>query len=133
MPADPQQVHWFIRFWEKVDQGEADECWPWTASTDRYGYGQFHVDGRSLRAHRVSYELANGAIPEGRLVMHTCDNPPCVNPAHLVLGTAAENMQDKVRKGRQSNGRERRTHCPKGHPLDVVRSCGRRKCRGCGK
>lgn len=96
------------RFWSKVDRRGADECWSWTASTFRHGYGKFqlgrddeHPDGRVAYAPRVAWELANGrAIPDGKVVRHHCDNPPCCNPAHLAVGTQAENTSDMVRRGR---------------------------------
>lgn len=91
------------RFWPKVDRRGADECWPWLASKDRHGYGHISAGRRGkspLKAYRVSYELANGPIPEGLHVRHTCDNPHCVNPAHLLVGTAADNVADRMNRGR---------------------------------
>jgi hypothetical protein len=89
------------RFWKKVDKGREGECWMWKAATFKEsGYGQIDVEGKKRRANRVAWELTNGPIPEGMLVRHTCDNPGCVNPRHLLLGTPADNVKDMVSRGR---------------------------------
>lgn len=78
------------------------DCWLWKGPKDGGGYGLTHLDGRSQSVHRVMVVLATGQpIPEGLFVLHSCDNPPCVNPSHLRVGTHQENMDDMVRKGRQ--------------------------------
>lgn len=94
------------RFWSKVDRSLSDGCWPWTASVRRKdeGYGAFWLDGRHRPAHRVAWELTFGQIPEGLVVCHRCDNPPCCNPEHLFLGTPLENNDDKVAKRRHPIG-----------------------------
>ena len=92
------------RFWTKVDVREPDECWPWTAAvrSTRCQYGVLKVDGRVALAHRLSYEIANGEIPDGALVCHACDVPLCVNPAHLFAGSYRDNAVDALQKGRMT-------------------------------
>jgi hypothetical protein len=86
------------RFWSKVDK--SDTCWIWRGATANKGYGSFRHKDKSRGAHAVAYELTYGPIPKGMCVMHSCDNPPCVNPAHLSLGTKADNTADMMKKGR---------------------------------
>lgn len=101
-PPSPMPEH----FWGKIERGGADECWAWRANRNQSGYGLFdiRIDGRrtSVGAHRKAWELTNGPIPDGLLVMHRCDNPPCCNPAHLMLGTFKDNSADMVAKGRNA-------------------------------
>ena len=88
------------RFWSKVGVGEVGECWEWQATKGRYG--QFWIHGRYWQAHRVAWVLTYGPIPAGLLVCHRCDNPSCVNPYHLFLGTQSDNKIDSAKKGRIS-------------------------------
>lgn len=93
------------RFWEKVDRRGPDECWLWTAGTNGRGYGQIKEGApkrKMLLAHRVSYKMAKGSMPDDLFVLHECDRPLCCNPAHLFLGTNQDNMDDMVKKRRQS-------------------------------
>lgn len=109
------------RFWAKVDKHgpipenypELGPCWLWIACVflpakpaAQHGYGAFSVDGKPRGAHRVSWELAFGPIPENLQVLHKCDVRRCVNPAHLFLGTHADNMRDMVKKGRASGPKD---------------------------
>jgi hypothetical protein len=96
------------RFWAKVDKqgpipphaSDLGNCWVWTGAKGYWGYGRLSLDGRWTTAHRLSFEVANGPIPEGKFVLHRCDNPPCVRPEHLRLGTPQENTRDMLAKGR---------------------------------
>ncbi len=91
------------RFWSKVDK--SDDCWNWTAGKAHNGYGLFKVRSKTIRAHRFSWELANGKIPKGLQINHKCDNPACVNPDHLYAGTQKQNRQDAVKRGRTATGK----------------------------
>ncbi len=91
------------RFFSKVNFDGPNGCWIWEAGKDGDGYGLFKPAPKiTHRAHRVSYEFFHGPIPSGMNVLHSCDNPSCVNPDHLLLGTHRENMEDMCHKGRQN-------------------------------
>ena len=88
-------------FWALVDKTAPNGCWLFPRGLDKDGYGHFKVRGRQRIAHRLSWEFTKGPIPPGLMVLHRCDNPPCVNPEHLFLGTARDNMADCLSKGRR--------------------------------
>ena len=95
------------RFWRSVNKGGggAERCWNWTASVNTYGYGQIRDEkGTYQSAHRISWRLHNGGIPDGLQVLHRCDNTRCVRPDHLFLGTQLDNIHDRDQKGRHRNG-----------------------------
>jgi len=96
------------RFRSKIGPPTATGCTEWPLrSRDRDGYGRFTVDGREVGAHRFAWELANGPVPPGLWVLHHCDNPPCVNPEHLYVGTQADNMTAAARRYRLSDAQVR--------------------------
>jgi len=107
------------RFWSHVQVGRSDDCWPWMGGTVK-GYGQFKVQGRMLKAHRVAFLIANGLDPVGLMVRHTCDNPPCCNGGHLIKGTGADNQADCIARGRNNPASGER-HGSRTHPESRTR------------
>lgn len=92
------------RFYSKVEKEPMSGCWIWTACCDRRGYGRFYFNGKPERAHRASWQIHNGKIPDGMRVLHRCDLPCCVSPHHLFLGTQADNVTDMAMKWRGRTG-----------------------------
>lgn len=99
----PKTDH-FARLWKYLTKGEENQCWEWEGHRDKDGYGIATVDGKNIRAHRLSYEVHHGWIDEAMLICHSCDNRPCCNPGHLFEGAPVDNSQDMVKKGRSLTG-----------------------------
>lgn len=88
----------------ELSVAEGSGCIRFTGSIEKSGYGRIMISRVKYGAHRLAYELANGPIPDGYVVRHKCDNPSCINPSHLEVGTQADNIKDKVNRGRQASG-----------------------------
>ncbi len=116
------------------------ECWIWLGSKNAGGYGQARWDGTTRLAHRYVYTMLVGAIPDGMVLRHSCDNPPCCNPDHLLVGTNLDNRRDSVERGRTRNAHSYKTHCVRGHEFDEentrithYKGTTRRECRACDR
>ena len=121
------------RFFRNVTK--TDDCWHWSGSSDKDGYGVISMFGSQQRAHRVSLVIAGTDVSNG-LACHTCDNPSCVNPNHLYVGDQKQNVRDAMLKGRRNTGWSERKHCIHGHPLSgknlyIYKNTGQRMCRKC--
>ncbi len=97
-------LNWEQRFWNKVDKRGPDECWLWKATISKNGYGSFKLAGKPQTSSRVAFLAANGRPPGADMVLHTCDNRACCNPAHLYLGDVTQNSRDMVERGRNRTG-----------------------------
>lgn len=122
------------RFFSKILITESG-CWEWQGSKTKFGYGKCKYFGEQL-AHRVSFILHQGPLLGSEMcVLHRCDNPPCVNPSHLFVGTTDTNNKDRAAKKRNNHRNELKTHCKRGHEFDeintVVRGINKRSCRIC--
>lgn len=92
------------RYESRIDRTTSPNgCHPWMAGTGRFGYGRLKLNGKTVPAHKFGYELLHGPVPRGMQVRHTCDNPPCQNPAHLIVGSPADNMRDRNDRGREAH------------------------------
>lgn len=89
-----------VRFWEKVNKATLTGCWEWVGAKRYFGHGNFWLNRKNIGSHQASWLINRGPIPKGACVLHACDNPPCVNPEHLFLGSLSDNSRDCIRKGR---------------------------------
>lgn len=124
-------------FWAKVDRNlPTSECWPWLGTRNGNGYGIIDNATHGLwRAHRLSLHLHGVDVPKDKIVMHSCDHPWCVNPAHLSVATRLENNRDAQAKGISGNWNRMKTHCKYGHEFTpentIYQKNGQRNCRTC--
>lgn len=121
-----------VRFWRRAQPGP--NCWTWDGAPYNGGYGRMYFNEKVQAAHRVSWQLFRGSIPDGMLVCHHCDNPICVNPAHLFVGTSRDNVLDMVKKDRLGWSCRPRSQCGRGHKFPenlYIPPNGNRTCRAC--
>lgn len=133
------------RFLRKVELIPFHTCWEWMGCLSTHGYGMFRMawPENAMNAHRASWLIHVGVIPDGLFVLHKCDNRSCVNPDHLYLGTVNDNFQDWIKRGRGrvflmgDTTNRYKTHCPKGHPYEgnniYHMPRGGRQCRQCAR
>ena len=127
------------RFESKINKSTTTDCWWWIGSIWKTGYGAFCIEHKNIQAHRVSYELYVGPIPERALICHTCDNAHCVNPKHLYIGTNTTNNRDRLERDPMSfSGRPQQNNCLRGHELSganlgISSITGVRWCKECTK
>jgi len=126
------------RFWDKVNipKDPLNNCWEWKAGKGHFGHGRIFIDGKAQLAHRFAYFFFKGKdIKKDDCILHSCDNPPCCNPYHLRVGTRADNVKDKMKRGRHEN--LAKTHCKWGHPFSgenlKIEKTGARACRICAR
>lgn len=119
------------RFWARVVK--TDGCWVWAGNTNTGGYGNLMIAAmrRPVMAHRLAYTITRGEIPAGMCVLHSCDNPPCVDPDHLRIGTQKDNMADRSERGRFVSQWANATHCKHGHLFGLPNENGHRSCAKC--
>jgi len=131
--ASTKQRPFKIAFEEKYVPEPMSGCWIWIGSTNAYGYGDIRYKQKPYKAHRASWMIHKGDIPNGMIVCHKCDVPACVNPNHLFLGTHMDNTKDKIAKGRMRVGNHNRlkTHCIRGHVLLPTKNPKKRRCVEC--
>jgi hypothetical protein len=135
LPDGEYNAKWVARIMSKVEYSPTG-CWLWTGNVGEWGYGQTVYRNRTKIIHRQFYKVINGVeLTRWQLVMHKCDTPNCINPAHLQIGTPGENVKDAADKGRHHNARK--THCKRGHELAGANlwtdSKGIRHCNVCSR